>query len=79
MESDPTMPRVDAAETIDVTGLHILPGVIDPHVHIGHGGPHAEDCFTESRSSAIGGVTSVLMYFRNDPYDDDRLLLILYR
>jgi dihydropyrimidinase len=65
---------VDSAQTIDVKGLHILPGVIDPHVHIGHGSPHDEDFFTESRSAAVGGVTTFLTYFRKEPYDYDRLL-----
>ena len=29
------VPRdTEAAETIDATGLHVLPGLIDPHVHL---------------------------------------------
>lgn len=69
----------DAIDRIDVRGLHIFPGVIDPHVHIGHGGPHAEEFFTESRSAAVGGVTTFLTYFRKEPYDYDRLLPALIR
>jgi dihydropyrimidinase len=50
--------RVD--RTIDAMGLHVFPGVIDPHTHFGLGGD--EDWETESASAAIGGVTTVLNY-----------------
>ena len=50
----------DADETFDATGLVVLPGVIDPHVHFGMGSPG--DWLTESRAAALGGVTSVLNY-----------------
>lgn len=64
----------EARQRLDVSGCYILPGVIDPHVHIGHGQPHAEDFFTESRSAAVGGVTTILSYFRKEPYDYRRLV-----
>src|SRR5688572_14201199 len=52
---------------VDVKGLVILPGVVDPHVHIGHGNdisrPRvASDADTESASAAAGGVTTFLSY-----------------
>lgn len=50
----------EARNTIDASGLHVLPGVIDPHAHIGFGGPN--DWRTETESAAIGGVTTVLNY-----------------
>ena len=49
-----------AAETIDATGLHILPGVIDTQVHFREPGlEHKEDLETGSRSAVAGGVTAV--------------------
>ncbi len=55
--------RLPANETIDCTDRWIMPGVIDPHVHFGFGSPE-HDFHTESRSAAIGGVTSVLSFYR---------------
>jgi dihydropyrimidinase len=52
-----------AAQTIDCSGRWIMPGVIDPHVHFGFGSPET-DFTTESRSAALGGVTSVLSFYR---------------
>jgi dihydroorotase len=49
-----------AGETIDATGLHILPGVIDTQVHFREPGlEHKEDLATGSRSAVLGGVTAV--------------------
>ena len=50
---------------IDVNGKYLLPGVIDPHVHLGVGpGASAEkmqrDFVTESRDAASGGVTTMI-------------------
>jgi len=48
-------------ETVDATGLTLLPGAIDVHVHFrqpGHG--HKETWATGSRSAAAGGVTTVV-------------------
>lgn len=52
-----------AAETVDCSGRWILPGVIDPHVHFGFGSPET-DFATETRSAALGGVTSALSFYR---------------
>jgi dihydropyrimidinase len=49
-----------ATEVLDAQGLHVFPGVIDPHTHFGFGGDR--DWLTESRSAAIGGVTTVINY-----------------
>jgi dihydroorotase len=49
-----------AGETIDATGLTILPGVIDTHVHFREpGGEHKEDLQTGSLAAVLGGVTAV--------------------
>jgi dihydroorotase len=49
-----------AGETVDATGLHILPGVIDSQVHFREPGlEHKEDLESGSRSAVLGGVTAV--------------------
>jgi dihydroorotase len=49
-----------AAETIDVKGLHVLPGVIDTQVHFREPGlEQKEDLETGSRAAVMGGVTAV--------------------
>ncbi|MCB1519629.1 MAG: dihydroorotase [Hyphomicrobiaceae bacterium] len=49
-----------AAETVDVRGLHVLPGVIDSQVHFREPGlDHKEDLETGSRGAVMGGVTAV--------------------
>jgi dihydroorotase len=58
------------AETIlDAANLHILPGIIDPHVHFRDGGPQddgsaggipgVEDLRSGTRGAILGGVTTV--------------------
>ncbi|MBH0238516.1 dihydroorotase [Methylobrevis albus] len=49
-----------AGETIDATGLHVLPGVIDTQVHFREpGATHKEDLESGSRAAVMGGVTAV--------------------
>jgi dihydroorotase len=48
-------------ETIDASGLYLLPGVIDDQVHFREPGlTHKEDLATASRACAKGGVTTFL-------------------
>lgn len=49
----------DAAVVFDAKGLHVLPGVIDSHVHFREPGfPHKEDLGSGSAAAALGGVTA---------------------
>src|SRR6266581_1664805 len=60
--------QASAAEVIDCTGLHILPGVIDTQVHFREPGlTHKEDLETGSRSAVMGGVTAVFEMPNTDP------------
>jgi len=55
-----TLDLAKAAEVIDATGLHVLPGVIDTQVHFREPGlEHKEDLESGSRSAVLGGVTAV--------------------
>src|ERR671918_2336872 len=57
-----------AAETIDCRGLHILPGVIDSHVHFREPGlTHKEDLEAGSRGAVLGGVTAVFEMPNTEP------------
>ena len=64
----------DAQESVDVTGLTILPGAIDAHIHLGHGMDIARprepgDAKSETGAAAIGGVTTIIPYVMSpDPY-----------
>jgi dihydroorotase len=49
-----------AKETLDASGLHLLPGAIDVHVHFRDPGyPHKEDWASGTAAAAFGGVTTV--------------------
>jgi dihydroorotase len=51
---------VAAAAELDATGLHVLPGVIDAHVHLREPGfAHKEDIATGTAAALLGGVTAV--------------------
>ena len=54
----------DGDEVVDARGFVVLPGAVDSHLHPGIYRPLAEDFDTETRSSLIGGATTVLTYFR---------------
>jgi dihydropyrimidinase len=61
---------VEADETVDAKGLVVFPGLIDPHMHIGFVGQPLTDVASETRSAAIGGVTSILNYvLKPDDYE----------
>ncbi|WAC28317.1 dihydroorotase [Ancylobacter sp. SL191] len=57
-----------AGETIDCTGLTILPGVIDTQVHFREPGmEHKEDLESGSRAAVMGGVTGVFEMPNTNP------------
>lgn len=65
-----------AAREIDVRGKHVMPGVIEPHTHIGFANDFAADVASETASAALGGITTVFSFHRHyksaqpKPYDD---------
>lgn len=56
--------RPAAREVVDCRDRWVMPGLIDPHTHIGFGS-NETDFQTESRSAAIGGVTGLLTFHRS--------------
>ena len=56
-----------AEVAVDVKGLLIMPGIVDAHIHLGHGADISRprisrDAETESAAAAAGGVTTFLSY-----------------
>lgn len=52
---------LEGVEEVDASGLHVLPGVIDGHVHFREPGlEHKEDWASGSQAAVMGGVTCVL-------------------
>lgn len=54
---------VRAKRTIDARGRYVLPGIIDPHVHLGLFAPLSTELATETRSALMGGVTTIGVHF----------------
>ena len=68
--------RASAGETINVTGLHILPGVIDTQVHFREpGATHKEDLETGAHAAVLGGVTAVFEMPNTSPLTIDAATL----
>lgn len=66
-------PTPGDAEVLDLTGCHVLPGVIDDQVHFREPGlTHKADIASESRAAIRGGVTSYLDMPNNSPPCVDR-------
>ena len=60
-----------AAASIDATGLHLLPGVIDSQVHFREPGlTHKEDLGSGSACAALGGVTCFFEMPNTQPNTD---------
>lgn len=55
-------------EILDASGLHIMPGSIDPHTHWGIYKSYEEDVVEDSKRAVIGGLTTVLQFHRHN-YD----------
>ena len=49
---------------IDAEGRVLMPGVVDPHCHLGVNYPYDEDMRTETAAAARGGITTILLYIR---------------
>ena len=55
------LPRTACDEIVEATGLYLIPGVIDDHVHFREPGlTHKANIQSETRAAAAGGVTSFM-------------------
>lgn len=66
--------RVDAPDgvrVVEARGCTVLPGLVDPHVHLRvPGQEYKEDCATGSAAAARGGYTTILSMPNTDPAID---------
>ena len=61
-------PSGSAARQMDATGLFVLPGMVDQHVHfMDPGATEREDFITGSGAAAVGGVTTVVEHTHSHP------------
>jgi len=59
------------ADVIDCSGLWVVPGLIDPHVHLRDPGfPEKETILTGLRAAAAGGFTTVAAMANTSPVND---------
>ncbi|RMG61297.1 MAG: dihydroorotase [Deltaproteobacteria bacterium] len=65
-------PAGEGVEVIDAEGLHVLPGLVDLHVHLRDPGYEwKEDIQSGTAAAAAGGFTSVVCMANTDPVNDD--------
>lgn len=57
--------NVAAKQVLDATGLHVFPGAIDPHVHLGIYNDYREDFEIDTKVAALGGFTTIINYYRH--------------
>jgi dihydroorotase len=68
--------NASAEETFDACGLHVLPGVIDTHVHFREPGHlEKEDMETGSTAALLGGITAVFEMPNTNPPTTTRALI----
>lgn len=67
----------DADERIDASGMLVLPGIVDPHVHIDETiDAHAGTMESETAAAALGGVTTIIDFaWQGGREADDEALL----
>lgn len=64
--SNDILPTAD--RSIDAEGAYLLPGGVDPHVHIRYpGGAHRETFETGSAAAAAGGITTIVEHPISSP------------
>src|SRR5262245_50939350 len=55
-----------ASQTVHADGLLVLPGVFDPHIHVGIYQDFESDCLSETQAAISGGVTTVGVFMHCD-------------
>jgi dihydroorotase len=74
-EVGPDLPR-NETETIEADGLVLMPGLVDPHVHLRTpGDEEEEDIASGTRAAAAGGFTTILAMPNTTPVVDAPVIL----
>lgn len=72
VEVGKTLPFDEDTVVIDCTGLTVIPGICDMHIHMRDPGQtHKEDIITASEAAAAGGVTAVACMPNTKPTIDN--------
>ncbi|HEY7076831.1 MAG TPA: dihydroorotase [Solirubrobacteraceae bacterium] len=75
-EIGPALEAPAGAEVLDGEGRHLLPGFVDPHVHLRvPGQEHKEDLDSGTRAAAAGGYVAVVAMPNTDPAVDSAPVL----
>lgn len=75
-EIGPKLASSDGVREIDARGLVVVPGAVDPHVHLG--GPPAVDDYTSGSAAALaGGITTISNFV--SPRPDEAALAAVKR
>lgn len=66
---------IAADSTIDAGGMLVMPGVVDVHLHLGHGADISrprvrDDALRETMAAASGGITTIIPYLMaTEPFE----------
>lgn len=52
----------DGCDIVGAEGKYVVPGIVDPHTHLGLFAPFDVEAFTETRSAVLNGVTTMGVY-----------------
>lgn len=58
--------EIKAKRRINASGKYVVPGIIDPHVHLGLFAPLDDELKSETKSALIGGVTTIGCYLGSE-------------
>lgn len=61
--------QLAAPSVVDAEQKYVIPGVVDPHVHVGAFNPLKDDFRTESQAAAAGGVTTIGIHLHVEEKD----------
>jgi dihydroorotase-like cyclic amidohydrolase len=54
-----------AEQIVDAKGLPVIPGIFDPHTHIGNENSFESEAESETRAAILGGVTTIGIFLRS--------------
>jgi dihydropyrimidinase len=79
-EIGPGLTAAQGVRVIDATGKLLLPGGIDPHVHMtlertANTGPGADDFASASRAALSGGITTIGTFIDQNPNESPQATL----